>query len=291
MANSLLVNLIVDGVTLGCIYALLAVGFSLLWWICGIVHIAHGAVMLVAGYALYAGLQLMGVGFPIALICGVVAAIAVGIFAEGVMYRPLLNRGTDEMGILTASLGALIFLEYAVTIAFGPEGVTMDNPLRKPIAQNLPMVIDRFAVTVVIVTLTTFLSLWFLLNKTQVGRGMRAMASNAELATILGINARRVNIYTAVVAAALCLPPAAFLLFSNGLVPSEALHMVLVASVVAILGGRGSLLGALLAGLIIGIIESGMTWHFATGWRQLVTFLLLYVLLLVRPQGLFGEPG
>ena len=292
MANSLLINLIIDGIVLGCIYALLAVGFSLLWWISGIVHIAHGAVMLVAGYALYAVFQMMGFGLPIALICGFGAAVAVGAFAEASMYRPLLNRGTDEMGILTASLGALIFLEYAVTIGFGPEGVTLDaDVLRTPVAKGLPMVMDRFAVVVSLVTGSVFVGLWLLINKTQLGRGMRAMASNAELASILGINARRVNLYTAVIAAALCLPPAAFLLLSGGLVPAEALHMVLVASVVAIFGGRGSLLGALVAGVIIGIIESAMTWHFAAGWRQLITFLLLYLLLLVRPQGLFGEPG
>jgi branched-chain amino acid transport system permease protein len=179
-----------------------------------------------------------------------------------------------------------------VTIGFGPEGVNLDSgTLRRPISASLPMVIDRFAIAVVSVTIVVFLSLWLLINKSEVGREMRAMASNGQLARILGINGRRVNLYTALLAAALCLPPAAFLLFSSGLVPAEALHIVLVASVVAILGGRGSLLGAFIAGLIIGIVESAMTWHFAAGWRQLVTFLLLYLLLLIRPQGLFGEPG
>lgn len=292
MTNSLLMNLVVDGIMLGCIYALLAVGFSLLWWIAGIVHIAHGAVMLVAGYAIYSGLQLLGLGTPVAILGAVAVSVITGVIAEGLIYRPLLQRGTDEMGILTASLGALIFLEYVVAIAFGPEGVTLDaGELRRPISPSLPLAFDRFSGIVVCTTVAIFLTLWVVLTRTRIGREMRAIASNGELANVLGINSRLIYLYTAVIAAALCVPPAAFMLFNTGLIPSEALHIVLVASVVAILGGRGSLIGALLAGLIIGVIESAMTFHFAAGWRQLVTFVLLYVLLLVRPQGLFGEPA
>lgn len=292
MTNSLLMNLVVDGIMLGCIYALLAVGFSLLWWIAGIVHIAHGAVMLIAGYAIYSGLQLLGLSTPIAIVGAVIASVITGVIVEGFMYRPLLQRGTDEMGILTASLGALIFLEYIVTIAFGPEGVTLDvGELRRPISQSLPLAFDRFAGIVVCTTIVIFLALWVVLAKTRIGREMRAIASNGDLANILGINSRLIYLYTAVIAATLCVPPAAFMLFNTGMIPTEALHIVLVASVVAILGGRGSLIGALIAGLVIGVIESAMTFHFAAGWRQLVTFLLLYILLLVRPQGLFGEPA
>jgi branched-chain amino acid transport system permease protein len=81
------------------------------------------------------------------------------------------------------------------------------------------------------------------------------------------------------------------LLFSTGIVPSEALHVVLISAVVAIMGGRGSILGALMAGLVIGVAESATTFYLATGWRQLVTFLFLYGLLLARPQGLFGKPA
>lgn len=286
----LLLNLIVDGVALGCIYGLLAVGFSLLWWISGIVHIAHGAVMLASGFALFSALQFGGFGLPASLIAGVVGGALLGVIIETILYRPMIRRGTNEMGILTASLGTLIFFEYVITIIFGPEGATLDaGDLRNPVVPGLPLVVDRFSLLVIGVTLVTFLSLWLILSRTRMGREMRAIASNLDLAEVLGINARLVNLYAAVIAAVLCLPAAAFLLFSTGLVPTDALHIVLVASVVAILGGRGSLIGALIAGLLIGVAESAMTWQFAAGWRQLITFSLLYVLLLVRPQGLFGE--
>src|SRR4051812_16411665 len=110
-SSMLLLNLIADGVTLGCIYALLAIGFSLLWWIAGVVHIAHGAVMLAGGFALFSALQFGGMGLPVALLAGVTGAVVLGAIVETFMYRPLMKRGTDEMGMLTASLGALIFFE------------------------------------------------------------------------------------------------------------------------------------------------------------------------------------
>lgn len=289
---TLLLNLIIDGLTLGCIYSLLAVGFSLLWWIAGIVHVAHGAVMLVGGFAFYSTFQLLGLPVPVALVAGVLGAAAMGAIADSVIYQPLLARRTDEMGLLTASLGALIVVEYSLTIAFGPEGVTLDaGELRAPLLRNMPLVLDQFSSLVLITTAVVFFALTMVLRRTLLGRQMRAVAANTELAHVLGINTRLVYLCTAVIAACLSLPPAAFMLFSTGLVPPDALHVVLVAAVVAIIGGRGSLLGALLAGLLVGVAESAMTWYFAAGWRQLITFVFLYVLLLVRPQGLFGEPA
>jgi branched-chain amino acid transport system permease protein len=289
---ALLLNLIIDGLTLGCIYSLLAVGFSLLWWIAGIVHVAHGAVMLGGGFALYSTLQLAGAPVPVALVAGVLGAAAMGIIADTVIYQPLLARRTDEMGLLTASLGALIVVEYALTIVFGPEGVTLDaGTLRSPLLRGMPLVLDQFSTLVLVTTAVVFSLLTIVLRRTLLGREMRAVAANTELAHVLGIDTRLVYLWTAAIAACLSLPPSAFMLFSTGLVPPDALHVVLVAAVVAIIGGRGSLLGALVAGLLVGVAESAMTWYFAAGWRQLVTFVFLYVLLLVRPQGLFGEPA
>ena len=184
---ALLLNLIIDGLTLGCIYSLLAVGFSLLWWIAGIVHVAHGAVMLGGGFALYSTLQLAGAPVPVALVAGVLGAAAMGIIADTVIYQPLLARRTDEMGLLTASLGALIVVEYALTIVFGPEGVTLDaGTLRSPLLRGMPLVLDQFSTLVLVTTAVVFSLLTIVLRRTLLGREMRAVAANTELAHVLG---------------------------------------------------------------------------------------------------------
>jgi branched-chain amino acid transport system permease protein len=168
--------------------------------------------------------------------------------------------------------------------------VTMDaDRLRRPLLPQLLPVFDGFAVLAIVTTILIFIALGLLMARTKIGREMRAVAENRELAHILGTNTLSVQRVVAGLAAALVVPAAAFLLFSTGITPAAALDIVLIAGVVAIVGGRGSILGALIGGLGIGIAESATTWYFAVGWRQLITFVLLYALLVARPQGLFGR--
>ncbi len=287
---SLLLNLVVDGFVQGCIYAMLAAGFSLLWWVSGIVHLAHGGVMLAGGFALYVGLSALGLPVILAIAIGAACSVIVGLAVDTIVYQPLLRRHTDEMGLLTASLGVLIVLEYVLTVAFGPEGATLDpEALRSPVFSSFLPVLDRFSALILLTTAIMFGALYLVMSRTGTGRSLRAVADNPELARVIGVDTPSVYRQVAVLAAVLSLPAAAFLLFNTGLAPSEALHIVLVSAVVAIIGGRGSMLGALVAGLAIGVAESATTWQLATGWRQLATFVFLYFLLLVRPQGLFGK--
>lgn len=291
-SSSLLLNLVVEGFVQGCIYALLAAGFSLLWWVTGIVHLAHGGVTLAGGLLVFLLINAWGIPFAGALAMSACGAVLLGLAINGVIYGPLLRRQTDEMGLLTASLGVLIVIEYVLTLAFGPEGAAIDaDKLRHPILSGSLPVLDGFSVVILVTTGVTFWALHLLMTRTQIGRRLRAVASNPELARIIGIQTFAVTRQVAALAALLSFPGAVFLLFSTGVAPSEALHIVLVSAVVAILGGRGSLVGALIAGLLVGIAESATSWQLATGWRQLVTFSILYVVLLVRPQGLFGKPA
>jgi branched-chain amino acid transport system permease protein len=291
-SSALLLNLVVEGFVQGSIYALLAAGFSLLWWVSGIVHLAHGGVTLAGGLLVYLLFGASGVPFAAALVLGAVGTVLLGLAIDAFLYSPLLHRRTDEMGLLTASLGALIVMEYLLTIAFGPEGVTLDaGPLRTPILPAHLPVLDRFSVLILTCTAATFGLLHVLMTRTPAGRRLRAVAVNPELARVIGIQTTTATRQVAALTALLSLPAAVFLLFSTGLAPNEALHIVLISAVVAILGGRGSILGALLAGLSIGVAESVTSWQFATGWRQLITFSFLYVILLARPQGLFGKPA
>jgi branched-chain amino acid transport system permease protein len=287
---SLLLDLVIDGFVQGCIYAMLAAGFSLLWWVSGIVHLAHGGVMLAGGFAVFVALTAFGVPIVLAIAIGGACSIVAGLAIDTIVYQPLLRRRTDEMGLLTASLGVLIVLEYILTIAFGPEGATLDpEGLRSPMSPDFPPVLDWFSAAILLTTAFMFAALQLAMTRTGAGRSLRAVADNPDLARVIGVDTPSVYRQVAALAAVLSLPAAAFLLFNTGLAPSEALHFVLVSAVVAIIGGRGSMLGALVAGLAIGVAESATTWQLATGWRQLVTFAFLYFLLLVRPQGLFGK--
>ena len=289
MGNAeLLLNLALEGIATGSIYALVAIGFSILWWLGDLVHLAHGGVLLGAGYAMFYVLSALGWPMWVAFPAGVAVAIVLGYGVDRLIYLPMLARGSSEMALLTASLGALIVFEYALTLLFGPEGVTLDaGALRTPLSPAL-LAVDRYAVIAVGGTLLLFGGVTLFMRVTATGKAMRAVAENRELARVLGMDTRGVYRKASMLAAALVAPASILLLHSTGITPHESLHIVLVAAVIAILGGRGSILGALVGGLFIGLAESLMQWQFSAGWRQVVTFSVLYVLLLARPQGLFG---
>jgi branched-chain amino acid transport system permease protein len=286
----LLLNLLTDGVSTGCLYALVAIGFSLLWWLVDVVHLAHGGVVIAAGYAGY--VVIAGAGLPIwaGLCAAILLAIILGVLIDRLAYQKLLRRGSGEMGLLTVSLGILICLEYILTLAFGPEGVSLDAAeARKPLIDGSGLVLDAYTLTVVASVMLVFSVLLAFMRYSETGKRMRAVAENADLARVLGISTYKVTLFASALSAALGAPAAMIYLYSRGVQPHDAMHIVLMAAIVAIFGGRGSILGALIGGLIIGIAESVMVWFFAAGWREVMTFGLLYVLLLVRPQGLLGS--
>jgi branched-chain amino acid transport system permease protein len=286
----LLLNLLTDGISTGCLYALVAIGFSLLWWLVDIVHLAHGGVVIAAGYAGYYVIADAGwpIGAGVAFAIGV--AIILGVLIDRLAYQKLLRKGSGEMGMLTVSLGLLICIEYILTIAFGPEGVTLDaSNMRNALLSESGLILDGYTVIVVGSVILIFSALMVFMRSSQTGKRMRAVAENADLAKVLGISTVKVTLFASALSAALGAPAAMVYLFNRGVQPHDAMHVVLMAAIVAIFGGRGSIGGALLGGLIIGVAESVMVWFFAAGWREVMTFGLLYVLLLVRPQGLLGS--
>ncbi|VTY37535.1 High-affinity branched-chain amino acid transport system permease protein LivH [Xylophilus ampelinus] len=287
---TLLVNLLIDGFGTGCLYALAGIGFSLLWWLADIVHLAHGGVIIAAGYAGYVVLSKLGAPLWVALLAAILTAVVLGVLIDRLAYSRLVRRGSGEMGMLTASLGLLICLEYAVTMAFGPEGVQADpGATRAPLIPGYGVLLDTYTLLVVGVTAMAFAGLGFLMRFTQLGKNMRAVAENPSLAHSLGIKTLQVTTAASAVAAAAGAPAALVYLYNRGVTPHDAIHIVLMGAIVAIFGGRGSIAGALIAGLLIGVAESLMVWFFDAGWREVMTFGLLYILLLVRPQGLLGS--
>jgi branched-chain amino acid transport system permease protein len=287
--TTLFINLLIDGIGTGCLYALAGIGFSLLWWLADIVHLAHGGVIIVAGYAGYLVLTSLGAPLWAALLVSIAVAVALGVLIDRLAYRPLMRRGSGEMGMLTASLGLLICLEYLVTAAFGPEGVQADaGSARTPFFPATGVLLDPYTLLVTAGTALVFVGLSLLMRFTQLGKNMRAVAENPSLAHALGIKTLQVTTAASAIAAAAGAPAALVYLHSRGVTPHDAIHIVLMGAIVAIFGGRGSIAGALVAALVIGIAESVMVWFFDAGWREVMTFGLLYVLLLVRPQGLLG---
>ena len=200
---ALFLNLLIDGISTGCLYALIAIGFSLLWWLADIVHLAHGGVIIAAGYAGHVLISRFAA--PLWAACGVALVIAVvlGLSIQRGAYQKLRSQGTGEMGMLTASLGVLICMEYGLAIAFGPEGIQLDaGSARTPLLAGSGLVVDAYTVAVIATTAATFIALIVLMRVTQFGKNMRAVAENHDLANVVGIRVNRVVLGASMLASA-----------------------------------------------------------------------------------------
>lgn len=283
----LLLQYMANGIVNGSNYVLVAVGLTLVFGILGVVNFAHGEFYMLGAYA---GLILVtNYGWPIWAAVGGVLAVAVvlGIGAEGLLNKMLKNR--DATSSIIASFGLAVVLQNSALIGFGPSpmmlqtqysaiGVDM-GPVYLPLQQLL--------IPVAMVVLIALLHLG--LRYTWTGRSLRAMAQHATVAQLCGVRVQKVAIIAFIVAALLA-GIAGFLMSSVYMVyPIIGNMIVLKAFTVVILGGMGNVGGAAAAGLLLGIVESLTSAYLGNGLRDIVGFVIVIAVLLLRPQGLFGK--
>lgn len=276
------------GLALGAVYVLLAVGLSLIFSMLTVVNFAHGAFFMVGAYAGYALYRVM----PNFWLCLVLAPLVVGAFGmlvERTLVRPLYGRGIDYPLLLTFGL-AYVMIE-AVRIGFGKQGMPVDGPeLLEGSANILVGQFPLYRLFVIGATALVLTGLWLFIEKTSFGLIVRAGARDPQIVRILGIDVARVWLIVfglgtgvAGLAGFLAAP-------IQGISPEMGGSVLTVAFVVTVVGGMGSLVGAVVAGILIGIVES-LAVLFVPEAAKVSMFVIMAVVLLVRPQGLFGRPG
>ncbi|MDQ0504846.1 ABC transporter permease subunit [Xanthobacter agilis] len=293
---------LINGLTLGSIYGLIAIGYTMVFGIIGMVNFAHGDVFMVSAFiALICVLLLttvVGISsiFLVLAITLVVAMAFTGLVSwaiERLAYRPL--RGSFRLAPMISAIGMSIFLSNFVQVAQGPRN--------KPLPPMVPDVIvlmerDGYQVTlaykqilIMAVTAGLLFGFWWLVQKTPLGRAQRACEQDRKMAALLGINVDRTISLTFVIGAALAAVAGVLYLmyygvvnFADGFVPGVK------AFTAAVLGGIGSLPGAVLGGLLIGLIETFWSAYFSIEYKDVAAFSILVVVLIFMPQGLLGRP-
>jgi branched-chain amino acid transport system permease protein len=276
------------GLALGAVYVLLAVGLSLIFGMLTIVNFAHGAFFMVGAYAGYALYQVMP-NFWVCLVLVPVVVGLIGMLAERTLVRPLYGRGIDYPLLLTFGL-AYVMVE-AVRIAFGKQGLPVDTPeLLQGSANILVGEFPLYRLFVIGVTVVVLTGLWLFIEKTSFGLIVRAGARDPQIVRILGVDVSRVWLIVfglgtgvAGLAGFLAAP-------MQGISPEMGGSVLTVAFVVTVVGGMGSLVGAIVAGILIGIVES-MAVLFVPEAAKVSMFVIMALVLLLRPQGLFGRAG
>lgn len=284
---SLLPQFLANGVVNGASYVLVAVGLTLVFGILNVVNFAHGEFFMLGGYAAVTASAVLGWPLVPALIVTVLALAIFGALAERAVFRPLGQR--DPSNAIIASFGLSVMLQNAALLVFGPQPKSLKTDLAAVPVQLGSVFLTGQRVLIVGVTIAIVTVLFLVLRFTWTGRALRAMAQHPTVAQITGVNVRKVAVITFAIAAAMA-GVAGALMSSVFLVqPTTGAMLVMKAFTVVILGGMGSVAGAVLAGVGLGIIEALVSGYLGNALRDMIGFILVIVMLLTRPQGLLGR--
>jgi branched-chain amino acid transport system permease protein len=280
-------QLLVSGLAIGCIYSLVSLGFVITFKSMNILNFAYGEIVTLGAY--FGTTLVVSLGLPLwlGLILDLVAMVGVGVAFAYLVYRPLRNKPVRT--VVIATIGVSIAIQAVALVIWGPYPKSMPSlggskPIELLGLSVLPQHLFIFGITALVIVM-----LWLLYSKTTIGWKMQAVAQDAEAARLMGINVDIIIILTWVISATLgglagfLLAPLFFISVSVGFVA------MLKAFAACIIGGMGSFQGALVGGLFIGVAESLLAGYISSAYKDALTFAVLIVVLLLLPQGLFGE--
>ncbi len=281
------IQLIVSGLATGAIYALAAIGFSLLWQTSQTINFAQGEFVMLPAFLMLTGAYL---GMP--LILSFILALAVSLLLLGVTFKllivdPMIRQGVLPLVVATIAVG--IFIKESVKVVYGAEALPFADPLPNGVWRISGVSISARDVAVMLIVIVLVAALQIFLSRTVTGRSMQAVAQNPDTALILGIPVRRMILYTFLINAALVtvaavlISPVYLAKFDNG----ESLG--LIAFIAAIVGGFNQIRGALLGGLLVGVVDNLFEAYVSDAYRNAATLLLLIAVILFRPEGLLGR--
>jgi branched-chain amino acid transport system permease protein len=279
---------LVSGIGLGAIYALLAVGLSLIFGMLNVVNFAHGAFFMVGAF-LGVYFQTLTGSFLLSLVITPLIVGGVGLVTERYLVRPLYGRGIDYPLLLTFGL-SYVMIE-AMRVLFGIEGVPTSTPAALRGAVNLGFGhFPLYRLMLIGATAAVVLALWLFIEKTRYGLIIRAGSSDPEIVRVLGIDVARVWLLVFGIGTAIAGLSGVLAAPTRAVNPEMGITVLAESFVVTVVGGMGSLPGAVVAGLLVGIVFS-LTSLLMPDLAELSIFVLMAVVLMVRPQGLFGKPG
>ncbi|PWB36096.1 high-affinity branched-chain amino acid ABC transporter permease LivH [Pseudomonas sp. SDI] len=292
---------LVNGLTIGSTYALIAIGYTMVYGIIGMINFAHGEVYMIGSYVAFivlAGLAMMGIhSLPLLMTAAFVATILVtsayGYSIERVAYRPL--RNSNRLIPLISAIGMSIFLQNTVLLSQDSKDKSIPNLIPGSFSFGPggaeEVLISYMQVLVFVVTLIAMTGLTLFISRSRLGRACRACAEDIKMANLLGINTNNIIALTFVIGAALAAVAAVLLSMQYGVINPNAGFLVgLKAFTAAVLGGIGSIPGAMLGGLVLGVAEAFGADIFGDQYKDVVAFGLLVLVLLFRPTGILGRP-
>lgn len=291
------VQQLINGLTLGSIYGLIAIGYTMVYGIIGMINFAHGDIFMIGAFVALIVFLILGALFyslPVVialLVMMIVAMLLTSLYnwtIEKVAYRPL--RGSFRLAPLITAIGMSIALSNFVQVTQGPRNKPVP-PMVSKVYNIEGISVSLKQIIIVLVTIVLLALFWYLVNKTSLGRAQRACEQDRKMAALLGIDVDRTISITFIMGAALAaVAGTLFLMYYGVVVFSDGFTPGVKAFTAAVLGGIGSLPGAVLGGLMIGFIESMWSAYFSIDYKDVAAFSILAIVLIFLPSGILGRP-
>ena len=280
---------VLNGLQLGSIYALVALGYTMVYGIILLLNFAHGDIIMVGAYISWLVMSKLGLNPAIAVVLSIVGCMLLGVLIDKVAYAPL--RDAPRLSILITAIGVSYFLENGSQLLFGADAKVVPAYTSVSNIQVGDLTLSFSAIVTVVVTVVATVVLTFLVQKTKLGKAMRAVSEDMGAARLMGINVNTTISFTFAVGSALAgIGAVLYCMAYTQASPTMGIMLGTKAFVAAVLGGIGSIPGAVIGGLLVGFAEVFVSAIGLSVWQDAVVFLLLIVVLIVKPTGLLGRP-
>ena len=281
-------QLFLNGIIAGCIYALVALGFVVIYRTVKFFHFAHGVIYAAGAYFAYTFAISLGINPVVSFFLAVTVTGLVGVIIDRLVYKPLRKRKAANLVFLIASFGIFIFIQNLLQLIYGAQILTLRTGPVKEGHHFLGAVITDIQILILVGSLALCLCLWLFIQKTKLGKAMRAVADDPIAASVVGINPERIILAAFAIGSVLAGAAGILISLETNIEPTMGMNAILKGIIASIIGGIGSIPGAMFGGLFLGIAENLGIWKISAGWKDCIAFVILVVFLLFRPGGIMG---
>lgn len=283
-----LIQQMINGVSLGSIYALIALGYTMVYGIIRLINFAHGDIYMLGAYVGYFATSVLKMSFLPALILAMVVAAVIGVAIERTAYKPL--RHAPKIAVLITAIGVSLFLEYGGMILVSPQPRTFPEVFATQIYNVGGIIVNSQQIVILAISLALMVLLTYIVHRTKTGKAMRAVSFDTDAARLMGIDVDRIISITFAIGSGLAAAAGVLVgVYYNSIDPLMGIMPGLKAFVAAVLGGIGVIPGAMLGGVILGVIEALVSGFISSTFRDAAAFAILIIILLFRPSGLLGK--
>lgn len=279
---------LINGISLGSIYALIALGYTMIYGIIRLINFAHGDIYMLGAYFGFFATTNLGMSFIPAIIFAMICAALVGIIIERIAYKPM--RNAPRIAILITAIGVSFLLEYGMMLIVSPQPRTFPAVFEPTVYHFGPLVANSQQLVILVSAVILMAVLTYIVNQTKAGKAMRAVSFDADAARLMGINIDRVISMTFALGSALAAAGGVLVgVYYNSIDPLMGMMPGLKAFVAAVLGGIGIIPGAMIGGIILGVVEAMVSGFISSTFRDAAAFGILILILLYKPAGLLGK--